>query len=77
MVLKNVYENEEEVQVIMFEIKAILEKNLPGLEKYITYYKPYSYLLDGRETKSLDSFFLIDPFPLLNVSKKGSITFFK
>ncbi|XP_050529641.1 dynein axonemal heavy chain 3 isoform X2 [Daktulosphaira vitifoliae] len=66
MVLKNVYEYEEEVQGIMIEIKTILEKNIPGLEIYTTYYTSYSYLLDGTETKALDAFFSTDPFPLLN-----------
>ncbi|XP_050427931.1 dynein axonemal heavy chain 3-like [Adelges cooleyi] len=66
MVLKNVYESEEEVQTMLLEIRQILENNFPGPEKYITYYQTYTYLIDGTEAKLLDDFFSIEPFPLLN-----------
>lgn len=67
MVLKNVYESEEEVQNMLVEVGNILENNFPGPETYITYYKIYSYLLNGTETKALNAFFENDPFPLLCV----------
>lgn len=70
MVLKNVYESEEDVQDMLTEVGKILEKNFPGPETYITYYKTYFYLLDGTETDALESFFKIDPFPLLSVCVK-------
>lgn len=67
MVLKNVHESEEDVQNMLMEVGKILEKNFPGPETYITYYKTYSYLLDGSETEVLKIFFENDPFPSLSV----------
>lgn len=68
MVLKNVHESEEDVQNMLAEVGKILEKNFPGPETYITYYKTYSYLLDGTEIEALNTFFTNDPFPSLSVS---------
>jgi dynein heavy chain len=67
MVLKNVHESEEEVQNMLVEIGNILENNFPGPETFITYYEIYSYLLNGTETEALNTFFEIQPFPLLSV----------
>lgn len=67
MVLKNVHESEEEVQNMLVEIGKILENNFPGPETFITYYKTYSYLLNGTETEALNTFFRNQPFPLLSV----------
>lgn len=67
MVLKNVHESEEEVQIMLTEVGAILEKNFPGPETYITYYETYSYLLNGTEVEALTAFFENDPFPFLSV----------
>lgn len=53
---------------MLIEVGNILEKNWPGPEAYVTYYKPYSYLLNGTEVEQLDGFFTIEPFPPLNVS---------
>lgn len=67
MVLENVHESEEEVQIMLTEVGAILEKNFPGPETYITYYEKYSYLLNGTEAEALTTFFENDPFPFLSV----------
>jgi len=67
MVLKNIYETEEDVQNMLFEVSKVLENNFPGPETYITCYKSYYHLLNGTETKAFDKFFSSDPFPLLNV----------
>lgn len=72
MVLKNVHESEEDVQKMLIEVGKILENNFPGPETYITYYKTYSYLSNGTETKALNMFFESDPFPLLNVCLLGT-----
>lgn len=68
MVLQNIYESEKDVQYMLFEVGKILENNFLGPEMYITYYKPYDYLLNGTETNALNAFFASDPFPLLSVS---------
>lgn len=67
MVLKNIHESEEEIQKMLFEVGKILENNFPGPETYITYYKTYYYLINGTETKALNTIFASDPFPLLSV----------
>jgi len=67
MVLKNVHESEEDVQNMLIEVSKILKNNFPGPETYITYYKTYSYLLNGTEIEALNTFFGSEPFPLLNV----------
>eukprot|EP00102_Acyrthosiphon_pisum_P024335 XP_016661545.1 PREDICTED: dynein heavy chain 3, axonemal-like [Acyrthosiphon pisum] len=67
MVLKNIYETEEDVQNMLIEVGNVLENNFPGPETYITCYKSYYYLLNGTETKAFDKFFSSDPFPLLNI----------
>jgi len=67
MVLKNIYESEEDVQNMLFEISKVLENNFSGPETYITYYKSYYYLLNGTETRAFNKFFSSDPFPLLTV----------
>lgn len=53
---------------MLIEVGNILEKNFPGPEAYVTYYKSYSYLLNGSEVEQLDAFFAAEPFPSLNVS---------
>lgn len=60
-------ESEEDVQNMLIEVGKILENNYPGPETYITYYKMYSYLLNGTEIEALNTFFENDPFPLLSV----------
>lgn len=67
MVLKNIYESEEEIQKMLFEVSKILENNFPGPETYITYYKTYNYLINGTETEALNTIFASEPFPLLSV----------
>jgi len=67
MVLKNVHESEEDVQNMLIEVGKVLENNFPGPETYISYYKMYSYLLNGTEIEALNTFFGNDPFPLLSV----------
>jgi len=67
MVLKNIFETEEDVQNMLIEVRKVLENNFPGPETYITCYKSYYYLLNGTETKAFDKFFSSDPFPLLAV----------
>lgn len=53
---------------MLIEVGNIFEKNCPGPEAYVTYYKLYSYLLNDTEAEQLDAFFAVEPFPLLNVS---------
>lgn len=75
MVLKNIHESEEDVQNMLFEVGKILENNFPGPETYITYYQTYYYLLNGTETKALNTIFASVPFPLLSVCNSMNIKY--
>jgi len=73
MVLSNIHESEDDVQHMLFEVCKILENNFQGPKTYITYYRPYYYLLNGTETKTFNKFFSSDPFPMLSVCTTTSM----